>query len=277
MLQVPLAYKYVMTAAMIAFVNHYAPRLNMPFDVPLKEQEIQRLVVKPPECDNMLTVYGGGIRVSNYSFGFSDGFINSRWSHFTGYFVITKLEDDGMTAFGIPLLKPNEGANSLMERASRIKYTVNTNDLYRMATNYLVALEIDQKAFEKKNPLKVEQGVYHSNRGLVPSPLMCAYWGTPQLRDPGSNGFAFEVSAVSGELLELNVGNASTCKGLPLIKDLNKLLAISDEEFLKYSAEERSNLVVRFSNIICPVPTNESHILPSQTNAPAETNFPAKQ
>jgi hypothetical protein len=266
-----------MTAAMIAFVNHYAPRLNMPFDVPLKEREIQRLKVAPPECNERLTVYSGGIRVSNYSFGFSDGFINSRWSHFTGYFVVTKLEDDGMTSFGIPLLKPNEGGNSLMERASRMKYTVSTNDLYRMATNYLVALEIDQKDFAKKNSLTVEQGVFHSNRGLVPSPLMYAYWGNPQLRDPGSNGFAFEISAVSGELLELNVGNASTCKGLPLIKDLDKLLAISDEEFQKYSAEERTNLVARFSGVIWPVPTNESHSLPSQTNAPAETNVPTRQ
>jgi hypothetical protein len=136
-----------------------------------------------------------------------------------------------------------------MERASRMKYTVSTNDVYRMATNYLVALEIDPKSF-KKTPLTIDQGVFHSDRGLVPSPLIDVYWGKPALRDPGSNGIAFKISAVSGELLEMNVGNASGCKGLPLIHDLNKLLAISDEEFLKYSDADRSNLVARFA--ICP-------------------------
>jgi hypothetical protein len=150
MLQVPLAYKYVMTAAMIAFINHYAPRLNIPVDVPLKKQEIQRLRVAPPECNDRVTDYSGGILVSNYAFAFSDGFINSHWSHFTGYFTVTKLENDGMASFGVPPLESNEGGNSLMERASRMEYTITTNNVYRMATNYLVALEIDQEIFEKK-------------------------------------------------------------------------------------------------------------------------------
>jgi hypothetical protein len=97
---------------------------------------------------------------------------------------------------------------------------------------------------------------------------MCAYWGTPQLRDPGSNGFAFKISAVSGELLELNVGNASTCKGLPLIKDLDKLLAISDEEFLKYSPLERSNLVVRFAAVHYPPLDNQLHGATNAVSSP---------
>jgi hypothetical protein len=106
---------------------------------------------------------------------------------------------------------------------------------------------------------------------------MYAYWGAPQLRDPGSNGFAFQSSAVNGELLELNVGNASTCKGLPLIRDLNKLLVIRDEEFLKYSAGERRNLLTRFSTAICSVSTDESLILFFTTNSPTQTNLPERK
>ncbi|HTY87275.1 MAG TPA: hypothetical protein VMB80_07410 [Candidatus Acidoferrum sp.] len=154
-----------------------------------------------------------------------------------------------MTSFGIPLLELHESSGSLMERASRMKYTVSTNDLRRIATNYLVALEIDPKAFAK-TPFEVDTLPFHSNRGLVPNPLMYAYWGKPALRAPGTNGMAFEISAVSGELLEMNVGNASGCGGLPLIKDFEKLGGISDEEFLKYSDVERSNLVVKFAT--CP-------------------------
>lgn len=87
MLQTPLAYKFVMTA-MVAFVNHYAPRLNLPFNVPLKGPEIQRLGVTPPECDKIMTMCGGGMRINNYSIGFQDGFLNNEYAHFTGYFVI---------------------------------------------------------------------------------------------------------------------------------------------------------------------------------------------
>jgi len=109
---------------------------------------------------------------------------------------------------------------------------------------------------------------------------MSIYWGNPELRDPGSNGVAFEISAISGELLEMNVGNASGCKGLPLIHDLDKLLAISDEEFLKYSDAERSNLVTRFVNLpsqMIATVTNLDYWFP-QTNRLASTNaLPVKQ
>jgi len=84
-------------------------------------------------------------------------------------------------------------------------------------------------------------------------------------------------SAVSGELLELNMGTATTCK-LPLIKDLSKLLAIPDDEFLKYSDTERSNLVVRFSDMPLPmlasVTNLDSWFL--QANHRSSMNAPAK-
>jgi hypothetical protein len=249
MLQTTLAYKYVMTMAMVAFVNHYAPRLNLPIDVPIKDSDIHKLECAPPECSTNMTIFSGGFQIGKYSFGFQDGFIKSSYGLYTPYCVIVELEDDGLTSFGIPLLYPRESSVSVTERASRMKYTVKTNDLYRIATNYLVALEIDQKTFEKSRPFTILPNIYHSPQGLVPSPIMVACWGEPALRDPGSNGFAFKISSVTGELLEMNVGNASTCKGLPLIKDLDKLLAISDEEFLKMSPLEKSNPIVQFTAV----------------------------
>lgn len=267
-----MAYKYVLTAAIIAFVNHYASRLNLPFETPLKESQIQHIGIGGAECDAVMTHYGGGLRLNNYNIGLEDGFFNNKYATFTGLFTITKLEDDGKTSFGIPLLHLNEGANDLMERASRMPYTVTTNDLYRLATNYVNALEIDLQPFVAKTPLSVRQGQFHSNRGLVPSPLMYVSWGKPTLRDPWTNGFAFEISAVSGQLLEMNAGNACGCKGLPLLKldEFPKLLAITDEEFLKMSDTERTNLLYRFANnYLFPPPkigTNQDSILIS-TNA----------
>jgi hypothetical protein len=244
---VPLAYKYVMYVAMVAFINCYAPKLNLPLKVPLQEQQVKP-GIQPPIITKTLMLYGGGIRVKNYALGFSGGMLDNE--PFVSAFRITKLEDDGMASFGIPLLHLHEASNSLMERASRMKYTISTNDLYRIGTNYLMALDIDPKNMETNGTLSVSQGIFHSNRGLVPSPLMDIFWKTSKLRDPGTNGMACMLSAVSGELLEMSVGNNCGCKGLPLIKDFKKLVAIPDEEFLKYSELDRSNLLARF--VTCP-------------------------
>ncbi len=267
MLQTTLAYKYVLTSAILAFVNYYAPRLNLPFETPLKEGEIQHIGVSRPECDKAMTIYGGGLRVNNYSIGFNDGFYNSKYAEFTGRFAITKLEDDGMKSLGIPLLHLRESSSSLMERASRMPYTVATNDLYHIATNYLAALEIGVESFKKTNQFKISLEPFHSDRGLVPNPFLDVYWGKTNpaldIRDSGAHGMGFEVSAVSGQLLEMNVGMASGCKGLPLLKleEFPKLLAITDEEFLKMSDSERTNLLYRFGN---------NYLFPPQTAATSQ-------
>ena len=277
-LHTTLAYKFVLTAAIYAFANHYAPRLNLPFETPLKESQLQHPArAGGAECDPIMTRYGGGLRVNGYSIGFDDGFYHSGYSEFDGLFTITKLEDDGMKSFGIPMLHLHESSSSLMERASQMPYTVTTNDLARIATNYLTALEIDVSSFEKKNQLKIDLEPFHSNRGLVPDPILQVYWGKPNsshsIRDTGTNGMGFEISAVSGELLEMNVGNASGCKGLPLLKldEFPKLLAITDEEFLKMSDTERTNLLYRFANnYLFPPPARTSQFSMRQT-----TNLPA--
>lgn len=237
---------------MLAFVNHYASALRLPVRVPIKDQQIQRLLVASPVHNRIRLSYGGNIRASNYLFSFNYLHWSNPGSYLHDYsgFSITKLEDDGFASFGIPMQHQNESSASLMERASKMTYSVTTNDLYRIATNYMLALEMDQNNFTHKL-LTVEQGGFHSDRGMVPGPLVYVYWGNPELRNPGPDGFAFEVSAVSGELLELNAGDATGCKELHLVKELDKLLAISDEEFQKYSTLDRSNLLVQFADLHC--------------------------
>ena len=85
-----------------------------------------------------MQMFGGRIQVKNYSFTLSD-----RICH------VMNSADDGYASFGMPLEHPHEASNSLMERASLMKYTVSTNDIYRMATNWLVALHIDVAKMEK--------------------------------------------------------------------------------------------------------------------------------
>jgi len=245
----PLAYKYVVTTLIVGFINYYAPRIGLPISSPLSaDQQVENVGVEQPECDQIMTRYGGGYREKNYGFGFNFGCCTNPYAPFIPYVSMTKLEDDGMASFGIPLLYPHEPSRSLMERASSMDYKISsTNELYRIATNYLSALEIDVKALEKTCPLTLDAyPEFHSARGIVPNPIMIIIWGRPYLRDPGSNGISMKFSAVSGELLELNAG-IYTCKGFPLIKNLDKLVAIPDADFLKYSAMQRSNLLARFA------------------------------
>jgi hypothetical protein len=230
----PLAYVYVMTMIMVNHVNYYAPRLHLPIEVPVEEQNIQLLRVGRATTNvPAMPIYGGRIQVDNYSFtlGPSDRFT-------------CKLEDDGYQSFGIPLA-PNASSRSAMEQASTNKYTVSTNDIYRMATNWLIALDMDVAELEKSHPPIVDQyPVFQSSRGPVPSPLLVVGWTNSDV--------SVVISAVSGELLKLDAGDGSFSKsGKNLIKDLGDLLSIPDEEFEKYSILERSNLLVRFAGLHC--------------------------
>ena len=86
------------------------------------------------------------------------------------------------------------------------------------------------------------------------------------------------ISGINGELLNLRQEDDSySRRPFASIKDVDKLLAIPDKEFLKYTPEQRSNLVVRFSAVTYPTLTNKLHCSLLQTNASASTNRPAKQ
>src|SRR5437764_1171190 len=66
MLQVPLAYKYVIIAAMMSQINYYAPRMHLPIEVPFKEKDVRFLNVSPPVTSGNFQFYGGRIQVKNY-------------------------------------------------------------------------------------------------------------------------------------------------------------------------------------------------------------------
>jgi hypothetical protein len=44
---VPLAYKYVAVAVMLAEINYCAGRLHLPIDLPIKEQDVKAAVFPP--------------------------------------------------------------------------------------------------------------------------------------------------------------------------------------------------------------------------------------
>ncbi len=167
------------------------------------------------------------------------------------------------------LYRGNESIKEFMTRFSKIKSTINTNDAYRLATNWLVAIGINVSALEKTEPLIIQQQMCRTSNGVeVPCPLFYVQWGkveADQLGHPKSNpAINLMISGINGDLLSLRIENdAYSKRPLVLIRDIDKLRAIPDAEFLKYSPTERSNLVARFFAVNY-----------SQTNAMTQSHAP---
>jgi hypothetical protein len=231
-----LAFKYVFIAAMMNYVNEYAARMQLPIKVPVEQAEVRFLHVSRPFVRADFQNYGGRLQVKNYSFTFGPGSL-----------AIYNLDEHGFVSFGVPMGK-GESSASGMERASRMKYVVSTNDVYRMATNWIAALDIDVNRLEAANPPSVNRNpLFKSNRGWVPSPLLTVEWNNPRIPGYDPSNVMVEISSVTGELLKLRIGNNDFCRKKRLLPDgWDKLLSISDEEFLKYNAQQRRELAEKF-------------------------------
>ncbi len=249
-----LAFKYVAIAVMMAALNDCADKLQLKEHLPITYQDTIRR--------NAFVLgnigFAGRIDTPRYSFGFAHGG-KAR--------VITKLEDKRYQSQG--LYRGDQSMKEFMKRFSRVKSAINTNDAYRLATNWLTAIGIDVARLQREQPVKVEQQFSLSETGEeLPCPLFYVSWckgGLDKTGHPNSPVVNVMLSGINGELLSLLIdGDSYSKRPLGLIKNEDKLLAIPDAEFLKYSLEERSNLVVRFSAVNY-----------SRTNAETATNVPS--
>ena len=93
-----------------------------------------------------------------------------------GLRFITKLEDNQYRSLG--LYQGNEPLTKFLDRLSEIPSTITTNDAYRLATNWLAALDINTIRLEKEKPVLVEQESYSAGKPHpVPLPLFDINWG----------------------------------------------------------------------------------------------------
>jgi hypothetical protein len=135
------------------------------------------------------------------------------------------------------------------------------------------------KRLQQAEPLKIEQQQFETPKGEVLCPLFYVQWGKEgedKYGHPLLPVTKFMISGINGELLSLLIENDTYAKRpMVLIKNVDKLLAIPDSAFVKYSPEQRRELVARFSAI--PIYSNSTNKLsdsPPQTNAIAQTNAP---
>ena len=250
---IPIAYKFVATTVMLLEVNHCASQLRLPLTLPLTEQDVKVMVFHPKTIG-----FAGRLDTTSYSFSFA----KSGRLRF-----ITRL-DSGYQAYSTTKAQGNLETTKFLPRLAGIPSAINTNEAYRIATNWLASIEVDVQALEKAHAPKTEQLLL---LGKTPLPIFTVDWGTfqppsrPRFRSSGSppaGGLAQPRPQIMGptvrvmiagdtkDLLYLRQEDDSYSKRpATLIKDVDSLLAIPDAEFLTYSTLERSNLVSRFAAV----------------------------
>jgi len=123
------------------------------------------------------------------------------------------------------------------------KSLIDTNDAYRLATNWLTLLSIDVQRLERAAPPRSEQRMYSDRPGRPqPIPIFDVIWGDP--RYPHVN---IRIDGRTREMIYIRLEENFSKRPARLLKDREKLAAIPDEELLAYTPAEKEKLVERFT------------------------------
>jgi hypothetical protein len=220
-----LAYKYVGIAVLVAEANFNAERLNLPIERPIQESRLTFKLLAPP---SVLADDGfeGGIHVDHYAFNEGGR---------ACYRYIARLDPFG----GLSMAEENE-------MLSHHKSLVGTNGAYQLATNWLALIDVDVRELERTNRAEIRQRWFWGSANPEPKVLLPIFevrWG-----EWDHAKVEVTVDGRTKQFIEIRQEDDSfSQRPRELVKDLDKLLAIPDEEFLKYSPTQRSNLVARFA------------------------------
>jgi hypothetical protein len=250
-LLISLAYKHVAMAIMLAQANEFAHKTGLPLERPIAMADVQsESHVSPPR----LMGFGGSIVTTNYGFGFSHGYLAN----------FKKLERK---------ISSDSALRARNSELATMVSDVDTNGAYHLATNWLTAIGVDVPAIESKYPHTVTQRFFYKNPGTtaigrvddnnkVALPTFDIEWGKQEVRSD-SKSYAMPLMSVTvfgptKELIEMHVLDAPRVGGVRQpIKDVEKLLAIPDQEFTGYDDLSKSNLVAQFSNSGPSAPENK--------------------
>jgi len=237
MYEIPLAYKYVVIMAMVSEVNHNAVNLHLPITLPMNASNNISIDVFPPQMQK----YGGSVTVDNYVFTF----------YGTAQYIY-RVDKYGFQSIGVDMER-DEALASGIERASMQKYSVGTNDIYKIATNILTELDINiTNLVSEKEVIINRNSVLHSSRGLVLNPLMDVDWCNSKRSEYDHSEIYVQISAIDGQLLKfMDHGGKFNMRVKPIVIKFDELASIRNEDFEKFSYMERSNLLVNFSGLHC--------------------------
>ncbi|HVV02044.1 MAG TPA: hypothetical protein VHH88_11825, partial [Verrucomicrobiae bacterium] len=215
-LTVPLAYKYVASSMMVAEANQCAQRLKLPGKFPMDRGQLRKLYIAPP----LLMGFMGAIDTDQWSFGFSE-YGRIRYVTRLGFFEDRPLPE-------------------LQNRLAAIPANTSTNTAYEMATNWLAAMAVDVSALEAAYPPDALQHFFYAGGGgKILLPIFDVVWEVP-----GKRAVIVTLYGPTGDLLQLREEDESFSRQPPRhVKNIQSLLAISNDEFQRYPEEQRAKLI----------------------------------
>lgn len=211
------AYKYVITWVVMAEASFCAYQLKLPVPQPITQNDIAYEFLPSP-ADMWPDGAGGRIDAGGYFFSFG-----------TRNRYIVKLH-------------PFPGGTQAEENEllSREKSLVDTNGAYLLASNWLEAIQVDVSALEKAHRHHVWQRRDYQF-GLLP--VFNVEWGEGEI--------PLVQVVVDGRkkgLVSIRQEDTSFLRRpTELVRNLEKLLEIPDEEFNRYSYDQCTNLVAQYS------------------------------
>ena len=228
-LTLPLAYKFVATAVMLAEINHCATQLKLPCERPVTEKSIRVVYVARP----LLSGFGGTVETDDFSFSFSKSgrlrFISRQRERF-----LERIQQ------------------STVFEPSFTNSTLSANEAYSLATNWLWLISVDVIALEKKfHPVIRQVPCYLEGSQLTASPGQAKQptvtrvdWGDgpiPRVR--------VAIFTATRELLGVYQEDESySQRHTDLLRNVSELLAISDAEYESMSNAEKDELIRRFAS-----------------------------
>lgn len=236
-LSINLAYKYVALAAMLTLANDFAQKAELRTDQPFTLESVQAgSHVSPPR----LMGFGGSVVTTNYFFGFNNGYLAN----------FKKVE---------PNLNSDAAQEARNKQLATMNTEVNADGAYQLATNWLTQAGIDISGLESKFGHKTTQRSFLKrdradaslttvSNEVVSLPVFDIEWGNKELRSQSATySIPLLVVTVFGhtkELVRMHITDDGVVGGAKQpVKDVEKLLALSDAIFLQYDEAQRSNLV----------------------------------
>jgi hypothetical protein len=239
-LLVTAAYKYVALTVMLTNCNLFVQQTHLPFDHPITQTNIilSRCSVSPPR----LMGFGGSIVTEKYFFGFGHDHMANFWQW-------------QFHAESIKNIRVRQ------EEWSKMTSQIGTNEVRQLALGWLAGLGVDTATMEKKYPCKITQKSFYPNAEnsegslkqakRVTLPIFQVEWGSIPLHGRSQYSLPAMTMTVFGptkELMEYHLFDDALMLSPKLeIKDVEKLLTISNQVFHTFDETQKSNLVKEFA------------------------------
>jgi hypothetical protein len=228
-LLITTAYKYVAVVVMLAQVHDRADSLGLLGSYPLSRDDIRLVHVGEPRLMKGLS---GAIDTKDYAFGFGT---NGLWS-------ITRINQS-----------PNKPLREAQMEVAKMRSLIETNDCYPIAKQWLLAMQADVPNLESSHRPFVRQTIISSDTQRlgqkdegIPLPVFDVCWGDQYLP-----AVKVRIFGPTKKVIALWVEDQSFIQRTNLpVKDVEKLLAISDLDFRQFSQKDRTNLLARHVGII---------------------------